>query len=71
MDILDETLSCLITALHILHQHQILDEQVISQCAIPTIPRLFFTSNVPPILVSSKNNLNQWNVVDGSPATNP
>ena len=70
MDTLDETLSCLITTFHILHQHQILDEQGHISVRHPRVPTIFFTSNVPPNLVSSKNDLNQWNVVDGSPLTN-
>jgi ribulose-5-phosphate 4-epimerase/fuculose-1-phosphate aldolase len=71
MDNLDEALSRLISAFHILHQHQILDEYGHISVRHPRDPSTFFTSNVPAILVSSKNDLNQWNVVDGSPVTVP
>jgi len=68
---MDETLSRLITAFHILHQQQLLDEHGNVSVRNPHDPSTFFTSNVPAILVSSKNDLNHWNVVDGSPVTIP
>jgi ribulose-5-phosphate 4-epimerase/fuculose-1-phosphate aldolase len=68
---MEETLSRLITAFHILHQHQLLDEQGHISVRNPRDPSTFFTSNLPAILVSSKNDLNQWNVVDGSPVSVP
>jgi ribulose-5-phosphate 4-epimerase/fuculose-1-phosphate aldolase len=71
MDDLDETLSRLITACHVLHHHKILDEQGHISVRHPHDPSTFFSSNVPAILVSSKNDLNQWNVVDGSPVSRP
>ena len=68
---LDETLSRLITAFHILHQHGILDEHGHISVRNPYDPSTFFTSNVPAILISSKSDLNQWNVSDGSPVAIP
>ena len=64
---LDETLSRFVTAFHVLHQHRILDEYGQISMRNPHDPSTFFTSNVPAILVSSKNDLNEWNVLDGSP----
>jgi hypothetical protein len=71
MDDLDETFSRLITACHILHHHQILGEHGHISVRRAHDPSTFFTSDVPPILVSSKNDFNQWNIVDGSPVTRP
>jgi len=68
---LDGDLSRLISAFHILHQHQLLDEYGHISVRHPHNPSTFFTSNVPAILISSKNDLNQWNVADGSPVTVP
>jgi ribulose-5-phosphate 4-epimerase/fuculose-1-phosphate aldolase len=68
---LDGTLMGLITASHILHFHQVLDEHGHISVRHPYDPLTFFTTNVPAVLVSSKNDLNQWNVVDGSPVTRP
>ncbi|KEF54993.1 uncharacterized protein A1O9_08645 [Exophiala aquamarina CBS 119918] len=68
---MEPTLSRLITAAHILHQQQILDEQGHISVRNPHDPSTFFTSNVPAILVSSKNDLHQWHVRDCSPVTNP
>jgi ribulose-5-phosphate 4-epimerase/fuculose-1-phosphate aldolase len=67
---LDETLSRLVTAFHILHQHGVLDEHGHISIRNPYNPSTFFTSNVPAILVSSKSDLTQWNV-DGSPVVVP
>ena len=68
---LDGILSRLVSAFHILHQHGVLDE--VGQISIrnPLDPSTFFTSNVPAILISSKNDLIQWNVSDGSPVASP
>ncbi|KAJ9660511.1 hypothetical protein H2198_002447 [Neophaeococcomyces mojaviensis] len=71
MDNLDETFSRLITAFHILHTNEILDEQGHVSVRNPHDSSTFFTSDVPPILVSSMNDLTQWNVADGSPVTSP
>jgi ribulose-5-phosphate 4-epimerase/fuculose-1-phosphate aldolase len=71
MDELDDILSRLITAFHVLHQHRILDEHGHISVRHPQDPSTFFTSNVPAILVSSKNDLNQWNVANGSPVLIP
>ncbi|OAP59324.1 hypothetical protein AYL99_06622 [Fonsecaea erecta] len=68
-DILDSTLSALITAFHILHRYKILDEHGHISVRHPADPSTFFTSNVPAILVSSKRDLNQWRVRDGLPVT--
>ncbi|OAG35063.1 hypothetical protein AYO21_10795 [Fonsecaea monophora] len=67
--ILDSTPSALITAFHILHRYNILDERGHISVRHPTDPSTFFTSNVPAILVFSKRDLNQWRVHDGSPVT--
>ncbi|OAL28176.1 hypothetical protein AYO20_09595 [Fonsecaea nubica] len=71
MDSLDRHLSDLITAFHILHKHQVLDEHGQISVRNPVDPSTFFTSNVPAILISSKADLNQWRVADGSPIANP
>ncbi|KIW28893.1 uncharacterized protein PV07_04748 [Cladophialophora immunda] len=68
-NMLDSTLSALITAFHILHRYKILDEHGHISVRHPTDPSTFFTSNVPAILVFSKRDLNQWRVRDGSPVT--
>jgi len=68
MEELDQSLSRLITAFHILHNHKVLDERGQISIRNPQNPSTFFTSNVPPILVSSKNDIVQWNVADGSKA---
>ncbi|KAJ9639834.1 uncharacterized protein PV06_10186 [Exophiala oligosperma] len=67
----DQVLSGLITAFHILHQHQVLDEHGQISVRNPREPSTFFTSIVPAILISSKKDLNQWNVTDGSPVDDP
>ncbi|KAL6240384.1 hypothetical protein RBB50_012721 [Rhinocladiella similis] len=67
----EQVLSDLITAFHILHQHEVLDEHGQVSVRNPQDPSTFFTSNVPAILISSKTDLNQWNVVDGSPVDDP
>jgi hypothetical protein len=59
---LDETLSRLVTAFHVLHQHGVLDEHGYISVCNPHDPSTFFTSNIPAILVASKSDLNQWNV---------
>ncbi|KIW12501.1 hypothetical protein PV08_09778 [Exophiala spinifera] len=68
---IDQVLSHLITAFHILHQHQVLDEDGQVSVRNPQDPSTFFTSNLPAILVSSKKDLSQWNVADGSPVDDP
>lgn len=68
---MEETLSRLITAIHILHQHQILDERGHISVRNPQDPSTFFISNVPAILVCSKNDLSQWHVIDSSPVAVP
>ncbi|KAL2424470.1 hypothetical protein ABEF95_010782 [Exophiala dermatitidis] len=68
---LDETLSLLITAFHILHHQGLLDECGHVSVRNPDDPSTFFTSNVPAILLSSRRHLSQWNVRDGSPVTDP
>jgi len=71
MDNLEETFSRLITAFHILHRNKILDEQGHISVRNPYDSSTFFTSDVPSILVSSADDLTQWNVFDGSPVTSP
>lgn len=71
MDSLDRLLSDLITAFHILHKHQVLDEHGEISVRNPQDSSTFFTSNLPAILVSSKRDLNQWYVADGSPVVTP
>ncbi|KAK5187062.1 hypothetical protein LTR44_001069 [Exophiala sp. CCFEE 6388] len=63
----DRVLSDLITAFHILHQHQVVDEHGEISVRHPHDPTTFFTSNVPAILVAAKSDLSQWHVADGSP----
>ena len=69
MEELDKTLRQLITAFHILHSYKVLDERGQVSIRNPQEPSTFFTSNVPPILVSSKNDIDLWNVADGSAAS--
>ena len=71
MDNLDETFSRLITAFHILHRNKILDEQGHISVRNPYDSSTFFTSDVAPILISSADDLTQWNVSDGSPVISP
>ena len=71
MDDIDATLSRLITGFHILHQQRIFDEHGHVSVRNPADSSTFFTSNVPALLVSSKSDLNQWNVSDGTPVLNP
>jgi ribulose-5-phosphate 4-epimerase/fuculose-1-phosphate aldolase len=68
---MEATLSRLITAIHILHQQNILDEHGHVSVRNPHDPSTFFTSNVPAILVSSKNDPHQWHVRDCSPVAIP
>jgi hypothetical protein len=68
---LDETLSRLITAYHILHAHHVLDEHGHIAVRNPQDSGTFFTSNLPAILISSKNDINHWNVNDGTPVKHP
>lgn len=68
---MEETLSRLITASHILHQHQILDEKGHISVRNPHDPSTFFISHVPAILVCSTNDLSQWHVRDSSPVAAP
>lgn len=60
LDRMEETLSRLITAFHILHQHQLLDEHGHISVRNRRDPSSFVTSNVPAILISSRNDGNQW-----------
>ncbi|EXJ55352.1 hypothetical protein A1O7_08279 [Cladophialophora yegresii CBS 114405] len=71
MDSLDQFLSQLITAFHILHQHEVIDEHGQISVRNPRDPSTFFTSSRPAILVSSKSDLEQWHVFDGTPVRNP
>lgn len=66
-DTVEQVLSDLITAFHILHQHQVLDEHGQISVRHPQDPTTFFTSNVPAILVSGKSDLSHWHVADSSP----
>ncbi|KIW53200.1 hypothetical protein PV05_08792 [Exophiala xenobiotica] len=68
---LDHVLSDLITAFHILHQHEVFDEHGQISVRNPQDPTTFFTSNTPAILVSSKSDLSQWHVADCSPVASP
>src|SRR4051812_23880932 len=68
---MEATLSRLITAVHILHHQKILDEQGHISVRNPYDASTFFTSTVPAILVSSKNDIHQWHVGDCSPVATP
>ncbi|OQV11340.1 hypothetical protein CLAIMM_15192 isoform 3 [Cladophialophora immunda] len=63
----ERLLSDLITAYHILHSHEVLDEHGQISVRNPREPSKLFISNTPAILVSSKSDLSQWHVTDGSP----
>ena len=62
-----DTLCRLITAFHILHKYEVLDERGQVSIRNPHEPTTFFTSNTPPVLISSRNDIDQRNVSDGSP----
>lgn len=66
-DSLERLLSDLITAYHILHSHGVLDKEGQVSVRNPRDSSTFFISNTPAILVSSKSDLSQWYVADGSP----
>lgn len=68
---LDQVLADLITAFHVLHQHQVFDEHGQISIRNPKDPSTFFTSNVPAILVSSKSDISEWRVAGGSPVAEP
>lgn len=65
MEDLDKRLCQLITAFHVLHNHEVLNEHGQISLRNPRQPSTFFISNVPPILVSSKEDFDLWNVTDG------
>lgn len=65
MEDFDKSLCQLITAFHVLHNHEVLDERGQISLRNPREPSTFFTSNVPPVLVSSKEDFDLWNVADG------
>ena len=62
-------LARLITSLHILHHHHVVDEAGTISVRNRKEPPTFVTSSLPPILVSSAEDFDEWYVADASPVS--
>ncbi len=60
-------LARLIAGVHILHQHEILDETGTISVRSRSDPATFVTSSLAPILTSAPDDLDEWYVADASP----
>ena len=70
-DLTHNALSRLITASHVLHQQGVLDERGQISIRSPTQPNTFFTSNMPAVIISTRNDIEQRNVSSGSLTLGP
>lgn len=64
----EDALRGLISAFHVLHQHRVLDERGQISVRNPTDPETFFISNMPAVLISTRDDIEIRNVSDGSMA---
>jgi ribulose-5-phosphate 4-epimerase/fuculose-1-phosphate aldolase len=68
---LHQLLSRLVTAFHILHHHQVFDEDGSISVRNPQDPSTFFTSDVPSIVIASQQDIEHRNVAGGTPVDRP